>query len=97
MKWISLIVIAVSVLGVQAVLLKASDTHKPPILLYAFSVFPLVCMSRVLCFPSLYAMLVNPVECSHPENLLGIDFSITCFTPITAAFHFGCTVLNLKN
>ena len=37
-------------------------------------------------------MLVNPVVCSHPENLLGIDFSITCFTPTTAAFHFGCIV-----
>ena len=54
MKWISLLVIVVSVLGVQAVLLKASDTHKPPfILLYAFSVFPLECMSRVFKMISL--------------------------------------------
>ena len=47
-------------------------------------------------FSQVYAMLVNPVECSHPENLLGIEFSITCFTSITAAFHFGCSVLKLE-
>ena len=40
-------------------------------------------------FSQVYAMLVNPVECSHPENLLGIDSSISCFTPITDAIHFG--------
>ena len=60
MKWISLLVIVVSVLGVQAVLLKASDAHKLLfILLYAFSVFPLVCMSRVLknVFTSMIYML----------------------------------------
>ena len=47
-------------------------------------------------FSQVYAMLVNPVECSHPENLLGIDFSITCFTPTTAAFYFGLYCFKLE-